>query len=93
MTGDEKWIHYGNPKHRSDHEVSLNISGKAKYPWFKAFALHLVESAGWSLLWATQTDQNHLRRSLSTTIDVFEPSIEEKMATIQAETWQSDFAT
>ena len=35
-------------------------------------------SAGCSLLWAAQTNWNHHGRLLSTTIDAFEPSIEEK---------------
>ena len=39
-------------------------------------------STGCSLLWADQTNQNRHRRSLSTTTDVSELSIEEKMATI-----------
>ena len=56
----------------------INIDSKAKYPWFKASALHLVGSAGYTLLWAAQTNWSHPERSLSTTIYVFEPTIEEK---------------
>ena len=62
----------------------FNMGGKVEYPWLEASALHLVESEGCSLLWAAQTDRNHHRRSLSITIDAFEPSIKEQ--------WQSDFA-
>ena len=40
--------------------------------------MHLVRLAGCSFLWATQTNLSHHRRLLSTTIDVFEQSIEEK---------------
>ena len=69
VTGDEN---YDNP--------CIMIGGKAEYPWFETSALHLVRSYGCSLLWATQTDQNHHGRSLSTTIDAFEPSIEGKTA-------------
>ena len=43
VTGDEKQIHYDNPKR------------KTEYPWFEASALHLVGSAGCSLSWAAQT--------------------------------------
>ena len=52
---------------------------------FKGSALHLVGSAGCSLIWAAQTDWNHHRRSLSTIIDAFEQSIEQKTAAIQAD--------
>ena len=41
--------------------------------------------AGSSLLWAAQTKRNYHRRSLSTTLDAFEPSIEGKTAAIRAE--------
>ena len=43
-------------------------------------------------LWAPQTERNHHGRSLSTTINAFNPSIEGKTAAIRGETWQSDFA-
>ena len=58
-----------------------HIGWKAKYPWFEAFALHLVGSADFSLSWSAQTNQNHHGRSVLTTIDGFESSI------IWAETW------
>jgi len=51
-----------------------------------------IGSAGCSLLWAAQTERNYHGRSLSTTIDAFEPSIEGKTAAIRAKTRQSDFA-
>jgi len=88
---DEKWIHYPSVEdcgvsptmhqHRQQSRISMHS------------ALYLVGSAGSSLLWAAQTERNHHGRSLSTTIDAFESSIEGKTAAIQAETWQSDFAT
>jgi len=43
---------------------------QSRNPWFEASALHLVESAGHSLLWTTQIKRNHHVRSLSITIDV-----------------------
>ena len=52
-----------------------------------------MRSAECSLVWTAQTDWNHHGRSLSTTIDAFELGIEEKMAAIWADVWQSDFAT
>lgn len=48
-------------------------------------------SAKYSLLLAAQTELNHHGRSLSITIDEFEPSIEEKPAPIREETRQSNF--
>ena len=50
-------------------------------------------SNSYNLLWPAQTDQNHYRRSQLTKIHTFEVNIEKKMATIRAETWQSDFET
>ena len=51
-------------------------------------ALHLVGSAGCSLLWAAQINWNHHGRLLSTTIDASELSIEERMVAIWTETRQ-----
>jgi len=48
----------------------------------QAHAVHLVGSAGGSVLRAAPTQPNHHRRSLSTTIDAFEPSIERETAAI-----------
>ena len=76
-----------------DREVSqpcINIDGKAKYPWFKASALHLVGSGGCSLLWAAQTGR---KPSQEITIDdnwCLCWALKERTATIQADT--TDFA-
>jgi len=51
---------------------TINIVGKAEYPWFEASALHLVGSAGRSLLLAGQIERNHHGRMLSTTTDELE---------------------
>ncbi|GBO09233.1 Mariner Mos1 transposase [Araneus ventricosus] len=53
VTGDEKWIHYDNPKRRESWglvQPRINIVGKAKCPWFQASVQHLVGSAGRNLL-------------------------------------------
>ena len=75
--------------------ITLSVANRGVsriYPWFQVSALHLVVSAGCSLFWVAQAERNHHGRSLSTTIDAFEPKIEGKTAAIRAETQQSDFA-
>lgn len=43
MTGDKKWIHYDNPKHKIPWPTS-QINVKAEYPRRRGNALYLVES-------------------------------------------------
>ena len=90
VTSDEKWIHYNNPKHRWS---CINIVSKAEYPWFKASALHLVESARRNLSWVAQTDWNQHGDHGWLKLMHLSWALEEKTAAIWAEIWQRDFAT
>ena len=87
VTGDEKWIHYDNPKrrkswgkpgHASTSTAKTNIHGSK-----------LMLCIWWG---AAPAKRNHHWRSLPTAIDAFKPSIEGKTATIRAEARQSNFA-
>ena len=79
----EKWIHHDNPKR---WRSCINIGIKAEYPLFEASVQHLVRSARWSLLWAAQIERNYHKIWLSSIIDGFEQSDEEKTAAIRART-------
>ena len=95
VTGDEKWIHYSNLKHRRSWGKLSYASTSAAKPNIHGLKLLLcicwnqLIVAFYELLKLTKT----ITRSLSTTSDVFELSIEEKMATIQTKAWLSDIAT
>ncbi|GBP33539.1 Mariner Mos1 transposase [Eumeta japonica] len=52
VTGNEKWIHYNNPKHRKSWGKLSHASTLSPKPniWFEASTLYLVGSGGCSLL-------------------------------------------
>ena len=50
VTGDEKWIHYDNPKRKKSYVKPSQINGKAEYPWREGNALYLVGSEGCAVL-------------------------------------------
>ena len=95
VAGDEKWIYYDNPKrrkswgkpgHASTSPAKLNIHGSKLLLciWWNQQGLAYYE-----LLKRNEI----ITRSLSTTTDAFELSIEGKTPAIWAETRQTDFAT
>lgn len=78
VTGDEKWIHYDNPKRRKSWGKPGHAStSMAKPNIHEANAVHLVGSAWSNLLRTTPTQSNRHRRTLPTTTDAIEPSIED----------------
>ena len=94
VTGNEKWIFYDNLKKKKycakpgqSLPSTLNINTTAEYSWFEDHALYLVRSKGSCLLWAIETWRFHYERSVSATIDSFEPCIARKTAEIRAKTW------
>jgi len=60
--------------------------------WRQAHAVYLMGSAGYSVLWAAPIQRNHHWRTLPTTINAIEPSIEAKMARLHEKIRQSDFS-
>ena len=93
-TGDEKWIFYDNPKKKKYYAKSgqslLSISISIPRPNIhgsKNHALYLVGPKGSCLLWAAETWRFHYGRSVSATINSFEPCIARKMIGIRAKTW------
>jgi len=78
VTGDEKWIHYDNPKKRKSWELSgqhrFNIDSQAEYSWKKTHVVYLVGSVWCRVLWVAQTERDHYWGSLPNTIDEIEPS-------------------
>ena len=47
VTGDERWIHYDNPKRKKiicETRPTSQINGKAEYPWREGNDLYLVGS-------------------------------------------------
>ena len=53
VTGDEKWIHYDNPKRKKiicETRPTSQINGKNEYPWRGGNALYLVGSEGCAVL-------------------------------------------
>ena len=75
VIGDEKWIHYDNPKKRkswgSASTAKPNIYGKT-------LMLYLVGSAWCCVLWVAQPERDHYWGSLPNTIDEIEPSTQGK---------------
>ena len=87
VNGDEKWIHYDNPKRRKSWGVpGFHVDGQTEYSRLQGHALYLVGPARRSILWTVKTDWNNHRRSVSNAIDAFESSIERQTAAIQRET-------
>ena len=83
VTGDEKWIYYSNPKRKK----SWVKPGEAvaSTPKRNIHGSKLMLCIWWDQLGVVYYELpqlNHHRRSLSTTIDAFEPSIKRKMAAI-----------
>ena len=83
VIGDEKWIYYSNPKHKK----SWVKPGEAvaSTPKRNIHGSKLMLCIWWDQLGVVYYELpqlNHHRRSLSTTIDAFEPSIKRKTATI-----------
>ena len=91
VTGDEKWIHYDNPKQKII-VPGFHVDGQTEYSRLQGHALYLVRPARRNVLWTVKTDWNNHRRSVSNAIDAFEPSIERQTAAIQRDTikwfWQ-----
>ena len=84
VIGDEKWIFYDNPKKKkyakSDQSLpSISTSTPAEHS-FEDHALYLVGPKGSCLLWAAKICRFHYGRSVSVTIDSFEPWIARKIA-------------
>ena len=52
VTGDEKWIHYDNPKRKKSYvtQPAININSEAKYSRRQSNALYLEGSEGCALL-------------------------------------------
>jgi len=73
VTGDEKWIHYDNPKKRKSWGPSGHASTSTAKPNIhgKKLMLYLVESAWCRVLWVAQTERDHYWDSLPNTIDEF----------------------
>jgi len=65
VTGDEKWVHYDNPKRRKSWRVPghASIDGQTEYSRLQGYALYLVGPAQRSVLWTVKTDWNNHRRS------------------------------
>ena len=91
VTGEEKWVHYDNPKRRKSwgfpghaftSTAKPNIHGSKVMLCIWWDQLDVVMR-----LWTVKTDWNNHRRSVSNAIDAFEPSIERQTAAIQRETW------
>ena len=52
----------------------FHVDGQTKYSRLQGHALYLMEPARRSVLWTIKIDWNNHRRSISNTIDAFEPS-------------------
>ena len=53
VTGDEKWVHYDNPKRRKSWGVpghASTVDGQTEYSWLQDHALYLVGPARRSIL-------------------------------------------
>jgi len=66
--------------------IDFNIN-TAEHSWFEDHALYLMGPKGSCLLWAAKNWRFHYGRSVSATIDSFEPCIARKTAEIRAKTW------
>ena len=88
VTGDEKWVHYDNPKRKimRSSPPCFYVGGQTEYSRLQGHTLYLVGPTRRSVLWTVKTDWNNHRRSVSNAIDAFEPSIERQTAAIQQET-------
>ena len=67
----------------------FHVDGQTEYLRCQGYALHLVRPARCGVLWAVKTEWNHHRGSVSSAIDAFELSIEDKTTTVPRETRQS----
>ena len=96
VTGDEKWIHYDNPKRKKSYVKPgqpAKINGKAEYPWREGNSLYLVRSEGCAVLWAAKTGWNHQWRTLPNTINPFEERNSRKTPGICDQTWGNNFSS
>ena len=50
VTGDEKWVHYDNPKRRKSWGVPGHVDGQTEYSRLQGHALYLVGPARRSVL-------------------------------------------
>ena len=88
VTGDEKWVHYDNPKRRKSWGVPDHASTSTAKPNIHGSKIMLCiwwDQLGvvyYELLKPTETITGDQYR----TIDAFEPSIERQTATIQRKT-------
>ena len=74
VTGDEKWIHYDNPKRKKSYVKPGQNNLKAEYLWRKGNALYFLGSEGCAVLWAAKAGWNHQWRTLPNTSNPFEHS-------------------
>ena len=66
-----------------------HVDGYTERSRCQGYALRLVGPAGYSVLWAVDTEWNHHRRSVSNAMDAFNPSIKEETATVVRKARQS----
>ena len=91
MTGDEKWIHYSNPKRRKSWGLSSHASTSSARPNIHAAKVTLCNPLGrFYLIWAVEIESHDHWGTVSNVIDAFESITARKTATMRAEARKSD---
>jgi len=91
ITGDEKWIHYDNPKKRKSWGPPEHVSTSTAKPNIHGKKTHVVYLAGsvWCrVLWVIQIERDHYWGSLPNTIDEIELSTQGKTRPL-LQAWQN----